>query len=197
MPAHRRTTKRHPNLSQAGGSCAPGLCARVLGGRLSVFPPPLAGPQWPGHSAPASLRSLRRPNHCRCGMPRTGPGWQHARSMWQCEDAWWRRTRTGNGSMSPSCEGDVGRAAAQQRRAETQWFAVHDGMSSGPWDNHSNSQWSTVSYHRPARRSLRLTTYVDSIERPEAAMGSMGGFLGAYQEQIQRRDVLMWLRELN
>jgi hypothetical protein len=57
---------------------------------------------------------------------------------------WWRRTRTGKGSMSPSYEGDVGCSAGQQRRAETQWFAVIDGMSSGPWDKHGNSQWSTV-----------------------------------------------------
>ena len=35
------------------------------------------------------------------------------------------------------------------------------------------------------------------MEHPEAAMDSMGGFLFAYREQIQRRDVIMWLRELN
>ena len=57
---------------------------------------------------------------------------------------WWCRTRTGIGSMSPSSEGDVGRAAGQQRRAESQWLAVNDGMSSMPWDNHGNSQWSTI-----------------------------------------------------
>ena len=136
---------------------------------------------------PFSARQLAQP-----APPQSLQVWHAAHRSWlaACQinvamRRWWRRTRTGNGSMSPSCEGDVGRAAAQQRRAETQWFAVHDGMSSGPWDNHSNSQWSTVSYHRPARRSLRLTTYVDSIERPEAAMGSMGGFLGAYREQIR------------
>ena len=51
------------------------------------------------------------------------------------------------------------------------------------------------SYHRPARHSLTLTTYVDSMEHPEAAMGSMGGFLGAYREQIQRRVGFIWLIE--
>ena len=90
---------------------------------------------------------------------------------------WWRRTRTGNGSMSPSCEGDVGRAAAQQRRAETQWFAVHDGMSSGPWDNHSNSQWSTVL--PSARTTLTEAHYVCGQYRtPRGRNGQHGRLPG-------------------
>ena len=175
MPAHRRTTKRHPNLSQAGGSCAPGLCARVLGGRLSVFPPACrATMAWP-----FSARQLAQP-----APPQSLQVWHAAHRSWlaACQinvamRRWWHQTRTGNGSMSPSCEGDVGRAAAQQRRAETQWFAVHDGMSSGPWDNHSNSQWSTVL--PSARTTLTEAHYVCGQYRtPRGRNGQHGRLPG-------------------
>jgi hypothetical protein len=128
--------------AEAFRCAAPGLCARALDGRLSVFPPACRATM----ARPVSARQRAQP-----APPQSLQVWlaAHRSFLAACRinvavRMWWRGRRRGDGSMSPTDECDLGRAAGEQRRAETQWFAVHDGMSSGQWDNQGNSLTSTV-----------------------------------------------------
>ena len=176
-PAHRRTTKRHPNLSLPGRCAAPALCARALGGRLSVRPPAhrstMALPLAVGQPAPPPVA----PDYL---------WWLCAWSTFQkaCRirvsmGVWWRRLNRWRGLLLQRYENFYGGLQSMTVCALSSAMSSADGVPGEPSVHGSTSLWYslTSSAHRTPRYAQLHYGMVQTLKNRKRPHGRLPLYL--------------------